>query len=39
MMGEVERKTKKEVSFEFPPWDHVAYKDPTKKYKLGLSRS
>lgn len=28
----VERKMKKEASFEFLPWDHVDYKDQIEEY-------
>jgi hypothetical protein len=28
----VEKKVKREASFEFPPWDHVDYKDQIEKY-------
>jgi hypothetical protein len=28
----VEKKVKKEASFEFPPWDHINYKDQIEEY-------
>jgi hypothetical protein len=28
----VEKKVKREASFEFPPWDHIDYKDQIEEY-------
>ncbi len=31
-MGKVDRKLKREMNFEFPPWDYVPYKNQIEEY-------